>query len=154
MKERRWLWVALFAVWAGLFLVFFVLKFDGNVFQALEIRQNILATRAAGDSSDNFVPLRSIGRYLAALPEGYAVANLLGNILPFTLLPALLKGAFRMKTRAALLVSATVVVAAEILQHACAIGAADIDDVILGLFGCALGATLCYAIFHSKQENC
>lgn len=143
---KRWLWVTLFAVWSGLFLVFFVLKFDGNVFQAFEIRPNILATRAAGDSADNLVPLRSIGRYLAALPEGYAVANLLGNVLPFTLLPALLRGAFRMKIRTAVSVSASTVVAVEIMQHVCAIGAADIDDVILGLFGCFLGAALSHAL--------
>lgn len=143
---KRWLWVTLFAIWAGLFLVFFVLKFDGNVFQALEIRPNILATRAAGDSTDNFVPLRSIARYIAAWPEGYAVANLLGNILPFVPLPVLLVGTFRVKARAALLVSACTILAAEVAQHACAIGAADVDDVILGLIGCALGAAASLAV--------
>lgn len=105
-----------------------------------------------GGGSWNFVPLRTIRLMLAAGKGAWAAGwesalfrmaaeNLLGNVL-LTLplgafLPALFPGLRRFWKTLAL--SAGLVACAEALQYLLAVGACDVDDLLLNAAGAAAG---------------
>ena len=103
----------------------------------------LLFSRVPGsERSLNLIPFASIGNYLGG-PAGvrrFAFANLAGNILAFVPLGAYLTF-LRRRARSwtNLLIVAAVSVAVEILQWVLAVGASDIDDVILNVVGGLIG---------------
>ena len=104
----------------------------------------LLFSRAPGsERSINLVPFASIGQYAFSHSSGTArtaFANVVGNVLIFIPLGVY---ASWLRHRAAawptMLTVASVSVAVEILQGAFAVGASDIDDVILNCVGGLIG---------------
>lgn len=111
-----------------------------------------LRPRWPGGGSWNFVPLRTIRLMLAAASGAWsagwesalfrmAVKNLLGNVLLFVplgaFLPALFPGLRRFWRTLAL--SAGLVACVEGLQYLLAVGACDVDDLLLNAAGAAAG---------------
>jgi len=104
----------------------------------------LLLSRAPGsERSINLVPFASIGRYASSHSSGagrVAFANVVGNVLIFIPLGAY---AAWLRQRAAawstMLAVASVRVAVEIVQGVLAVGASDVDDVILNCAGGLLG---------------
>lgn len=99
----------------------------------------------------NLRPFKTIGLYWRLLANPVrpiltklAIYNLAGNILLFlpmgTLVPAIWKG-FRKLWKTLLLV-ALLVTAAELIQVLILAGSCDVDDLILNLFGAAIGYPL------------
>jgi glycopeptide antibiotics resistance protein len=104
----------------------------------------LLFSRAPGsERSINLVPFTSIAEYVSSHSSGSgkaAFANIVGNILIFVPLGAY---ASWLRPRAAawltMLVVAAVSIAVEIIQGVFAVGASDIDDVILNCVGGIVG---------------
>lgn len=96
----------------------------------------------------NIVPLvNTIIPYLKGGPSiRISIENLLGNIFAFSplgfFLPLLLKQCTRLKNT--LLVSFVISLLIEIVQLIFSIGACDIDDIILNVFGSLLGFGVYY----------
>lgn len=104
----------------------------------------LLFSRAPGsERSINLIPFASIAEYVSSHSSGIgrvAFANVVGNILIFIPLGAYLSW---LRHRAAVwptvLTVAAVSVAVEIIQGVFAVGASDIDDVILNCVGGIIG---------------
>lgn len=117
-----------------------ILKFDGSFQDLISIHQNILATRAMGEGCANVVPFATIGTYVAQLPEDYAVRGLLGGAVAFVPLGILLPLAFKRAGLArTLLAGLALQLVIEVVEVVCAIGFFDVDDIILGVLGTAVG---------------
>lgn len=99
-------------------------------------------------TNTNFVPFATVKLYISLLQRTtdpylfrHACINLLGNVILFIPLGMLLPRIFpklRSVWRLLLLVTA-VIVAVELLQFITFLGSCDIDDLILNVFGAALG---------------
>ena len=108
--------------------------------------------------SCNLIPLRTIALMLGLLTregahktlERIALVNLAGNIAAFVpmgfLLPCVWRGLRR--CRRTLAVCAAAVIVLEALQYATALGAADVDDLLLNLLGAAVG----YAVYAAAGK--
>lgn len=106
----------------------------------------LLFSRTPGsERSINLIPFASVADYLFSGSAGtkrFAFANLAGNVLLFIPLGAYLALLTRMTVARTMLVVASVSVAVEIIQGVFALGASDIDDVILNCLGGFLGILL------------
>jgi glycopeptide antibiotics resistance protein len=120
----------------------------------------LLFSRAPGsERSINLVPFASIADYAFSHSSGsgrIAFANVVGNILIF--IPLGLYASWLRHRRAAwrtMLTVASVSVAVEIIQGVFAVGASDIDDVILNCVGGLIGIltfTLLSAIMRERSQ--
>jgi glycopeptide antibiotics resistance protein len=104
----------------------------------------LLLSRAPGsERSINLVPFATIADYASSHSSGTgrtAFANVLGNILVFIPLGAYASWLrHRASAWATMLTVAAVSVAVEIIQGVFALGASDIDDVILNCVGGLIG---------------
>lgn len=104
----------------------------------------LLLSRVPGsERSINLVPLASIADYASSHSSGtgrVAFANIVGNILIFIPLGAYASWLrHRASARSTMLTVASVSVAVEIIQGVIAVGASDIDDVILNCVGGLIG---------------
>ena len=104
--------------------------------------------RPYGIRSYNLIPLRTIRGYLFGFSRGwtsallrYAVINLVGNITVFIPLGWFMPRLFARQRRfGVFIVSVMLIISAvEASQLIAAIGALDVDDLILNTFGAALG---------------
>ncbi|MGT2462533.1 VanZ family protein [Sinomonas atrocyanea] len=119
----------------------------------------LLFSRVPGsERSVNLIPFASIAEYMSSHSSragGVSFANVVGNILIFVPLGVFLSW---LRHRAAawltMLMIASVSVAAEVIQGVFAVGASDIDDVILNCVGGLLGILafrLLSAILHRQS---
>lgn len=106
--------------------------------------------RTMAHGSYNMEPFREIGRYLRYADQlGWQIVavNLLGNIIVFLpfgfLIPSLLPANDKKHPLAIAGLSLLFSAAVEVLQYLTAVGAADVDDVMLNTVGGFLGY-LCY----------
>lgn len=88
----------------------------------------------------NFVPFRTVAGYIRSYQKGFeavAIKNLLGNLLLFLPMGALLPFLFSRLNRfwRVLLAILGIIVAVELVQMLLRVGSIDIDDVILNLCG-------------------
>ena len=104
----------------------------------------------------NFIPLKTVRLYIGLMHGGYdavrsAVVNLAGNVVMFIPLGFLLPAVRRRLRKFGwfLVTVAAAVAAVELLQLATGLGSCDIDDLLLNVFGAALG----YGIFHLLAER-
>ncbi|MDQ0030433.1 VanZ family protein [Arthrobacter bambusae] len=118
--------------------------FAAVVLYAAFLLRLLLFSRAPGsESSINLIPFASIAEYVSSHSSGtgrVAFANVVGNILIFVPLGVYVSW-FRPRASAwlTMLTVASVSVAVEIIQGAFAVGASDIDDVILNCVGGIIG---------------
>lgn len=103
----------------------------------------LLFSRPPGsERSINLIPFASIAGYLftdSAATARFAFGNVVGNILVFAPLGAYLAVPTRRSLAKNMLIIVAVSVAVEIIQGVFALGASDIDDVILNGLGGLLG---------------
>ena len=89
----------------------------------------------------NLIPFSSIGVQLNHFSEGWAIFNLLGNIIPFIpfgfLLPMISHKATSLVN--ALFIGFWFILFVEIFQFFTRLGSFDVDDIILNLFGIFIG---------------
>ncbi|QNE35518.1 VanZ family protein [Leifsonia shinshuensis] len=117
----------------------------------------LLFSRVPGsERSVNLIPFASIADYLGgpASVRRFAFANVAGNILVFVPLGAYL--AFlrrRVRIWSNVLIVAGASVAVEILQGVLAVGASDIDDVILNSLGGLLGVLAVVALRRKARPD-
>ncbi|WP_051422911.1 VanZ family protein [Arthrobacter sp. MA-N2] len=121
--------VAIFAVFA--------------LYAAFLLRLLLLSRAPGSERSINLIPFASIAEYVSSHPSGtgkVAFANVVGNILIFIPLGVYVSW-LRPRWAAWLTVVtvASVSVAVEIIQGVFAVGASDIDDVILNCVGGIIG---------------
>ena len=89
----------------------------------------------------NAVPGSGIARQLRNVNSGLGLVNIVGNIVLFLPIGALLVLASSMGARRATLIGASMSLAVEVTQLAFG-RSADIDDVLLNTLGAAIGAAL------------
>lgn len=95
----------------------------------------------------NFVPFRTIGRFLNGHGNHLmAMVNLLGNILPFVPIGLLAPLVFRsMRWSSALLLGIGCGLACEVMEAVFRVGIFDVDDILLNATGVVLGFALAVA---------
>lgn len=151
-KLKKFNSVMLFGVFLFAYsLLFFYVLFFKNV-SPLEV----FSTSREYVRSANFIPFFTIGSYLAGSNWIIAATNLLGNIAIFIPLGIYLQ-LFRKTKRiwlSTLIVLLTPLVV-EALQYVFALGAVDIDDVILNILGGfigILGYRGLYALLKNEEK--
>ena len=106
----------------------------------------LLVSRPPGsERSFNLIPFASISQYLSSGSSGlrrFAFGNIAGNVLLFIPLGAGLSVLTKSTVARTMLIVASASVAVEILQGVFALGASDIDDVILNCLGGFIGIQL------------
>jgi glycopeptide antibiotics resistance protein len=106
----------------------------------------LLFSRIPGsERSFNLIPFASIADYLFGGSSGlrrFAFGNIAGNVLLFIPLGAFLSVLTKWTMARTMLVVASVSVTVEVLQGVLALGASDIDDVILNCLGGFIGILL------------
>ena len=118
-----------------------------------------LRRKPLSSRSCNLIPLRTIRLMLGLLRSGngrqtmqrIAALNLAGNVAAFVPIGFLLPCVWRAMRRwwRTLAVSGAAIIALEALQYVTALGAADVDDLLLNLTGAALG----YAAFAALKKQ-
>ncbi|MEA5457136.1 VanZ family protein [Sinomonas sp. JGH33] len=118
----------------------------------------LLFSRAPGsERSINLIPFASIAEYAFSHSPGTeraAFANVVGNILIF--IPLGVYASWLRRRAAAwltMLIVASVSVAAEIIQGVFAVGASDIDDVILNCVGGLIGMLVFWLLSAILRER-
>jgi len=104
----------------------------------------LLFSRAPGsEPSLNLIPFATISNYLfsgSAAAKGFAVGNVLGNVVAFVPLGVFLPLLWRrIAVWPNLLIVVCASVAVEIIQGVFGLGASDVDDVILNTLGGLVG---------------
>ena len=111
-----------------------------------------------GERSANLIPFQTIidvtlgfGSYGLHL----WFINLFGNVITFIPLGFFLSAFVpRLRSLVALLVACTLISSgAEVIQYAANVGSLDIDDVLLNVFGCALGFWLYWFVKGRIVDN-
>jgi glycopeptide antibiotics resistance protein len=106
----------------------------------------LLFSRTPGsERSFNLIPFASISHYLFSGSSGgrrFAFGNIAGNVLLFVPLGAYLSVLTKSSVARTMLIVASASVAVEIVQGVFALGASDIDDVLLNCLGGFIGIQL------------
>lgn len=106
----------------------------------------LLFSRTPGlERSFNFIPFATISHYLSSGASGgrrFAFGNVAGNILLFIPLGAYLSVLMKSSVARTMFIVASASVAVEIVQGVFALGASDIDDVLLNCLGGFIGIQL------------
>ena len=106
----------------------------------------LLFSRLPGsERSFNLIPFASISHYLFSGSSGvrrFAFGNIAGNVLLFIPLGAYVSALTKSTVARTMLIVASASVAVEIVQGVFALGASDIDDVILNCLGGFIGIEL------------
>lgn len=155
-REKRYVAVIHAVVFACYLLLLFrviIFKFPFSVLSEM-VRNWSYDSVKQGVSSANLVPFRTIFSYAKVVKQGYAFANLFGNIftfLPFGfLLPLVYEkiNKFWMIVLHALWLSLGI----EIFQLVTQFGVFDIDDMILNTLGAILGYFLFLFLFQVHKK--
>lgn len=105
----------------------------------------------------NFVPFKTVYEYIFSSPSlQTTIYNLLGNVVLFIPLGFLSACVFpsMQGLKKFVLVMCSVIAIVEILQLILLVGACDIDDVILNVFGCLIGVWLLrIPVFKTIRET-
>ena len=131
MKSIWWFYVVL------LFLLV-VVKFRGSV---AELIDRVNSYSMDGAINYNLVPFRSIRNQVEHILQGWALINLLGNIVPFIPFGFLLPISYRkiITFYKVFSVGFISIVFIELFQFITKLGSFDVDDIILNAVGVTLG---------------
>ena len=127
-------------------LIFLVLfKFDGSLTNLAQKIHSVQQNRSMGYWNCNLMPGATISLYLRHIPSGFAVKNLVGNVVAFIPLGYFLPTVYPKyrKWWKTILFSFLFLLAAESIQLVSMLGVFDVDDIILNLAGCLLGYFVC-----------
>lgn len=125
-------------------LKFFVFKGISLSIPFAHFRYRVSSGRVLRAVHNNYVPLRTIERYLHGHQSVIAASNLLGNIIPFMPLGFLLPLFYRtISWKGVLGIAIAFSLCIETLQLVLHTGTFDVDDILLN----ALGVMLGYGVF-------
>lgn len=112
----------------------------GNYFQTLNWHINI-------------IPFRTIFAYIGKSREGYAIKNIIGNVIMFVPMGYILQDILGKYTKYSktLLIATGVIIVIEIAQLVSLKGMFDVDDIILNLLGVTVGYIV-YKIMGRKKS--
>ncbi len=139
MKNRKMLLRTIWWVYILLLLVVVTIKFRGSV---SALADKICSTEFG--TNYNLVPFKTIGTQLEHISEGWAVINILGNIIPFVPFGFLLPVCFK-KTKTfknVFTVGFFFIILLEAFQFITRLGSFDVDDIILNMIGIIFGYIL------------
>lgn len=126
--------------------------------------------RGRGFSEINIIPFKTIGEFWLVMRQNFgsevtaslfvsSFVNLAGNVLmfiPLGFFPPFIWKAFR-RFIPDMVLCAAVIIAVELMQYVTDLGCADIDDLILNIFGAAMGwcifAVLKKVLNRAKPES-
>ncbi|BDO41645.1 VanZ family protein [Cellulomonas sp. NTE-D12] len=126
---------------AGTVVVYAVLA----LYAVFALRLLLFSRPPVSERSVNLVPFATISHYLTDGSSGvrrFALGNVRGNVLLFVLLGAYVSVLTRWTVARAMVVVASASGAVELLQGVFALGASDIDDVMLNGLGGLVGIAL------------
>lgn len=150
MKNRKMFLRTIWWVYILLLFVVVVIKFRGSV---SALADKICSTEFG--TNYNLVPFKTIDTQLEHISEGWAVINVLGNIIPFVpfgfLLPTYFKKAKTFKKVFA--VGFLFIVFAEAFQFITRLGSFDVDDIILNMVGIIFGYILLRVLQLVLRKN-
>ncbi len=115
------------------------------LYAVVALRLLIFSRPPGSERSFNLIPFASISHYLFSGSSGvrrFAFGNIAGNVLLFIPLGSYLSVLTKSTVARTMLIVASTSVAVEILQGVFALGASDIDDVILNCLGGFIGIQL------------
>ncbi|QRN85730.1 VanZ family protein [Clostridia bacterium] len=147
MKKSIIAWI--FWIYIVLLFLLVVVKYDGSMASIIDRMDSYKLSRMNGLWNLNLVPLRTITGQLKYIRQGWALKNILGNMILFVpfgiILPAAYEGCRQFwKTLSIGLAS---IVAIEIFQFITLLGSFDVDDIILNTIGLIIGY-LMFFIYH------
>jgi glycopeptide antibiotics resistance protein len=135
---------------------FVIVKYFGDIQRVFDRIEDTKAYRMDGYSKMQLIAFRTINSsidsyiHVGMVPSSI---NFIANIVVFVplgfLIPFILRKPSFLKTIG---ISLSIIVSIEIIQYVTYLGSADIDDVILNMFGCVIGYMF-YMIsiaFHKK----
>lgn len=146
-------WKLVFWLYLLWLLVFVVVKFDGSVQDLLDRIQTYQTIRASEAGYNlNLEPFATIKNQLRFWPAAWAVQNLTANVLAFVPFGYLLPLAHRHLRHVFLVlpIALVFICAIEVFQYVTAVGACDVDDVILNMIGCSAGYLL-FSVFQRRE---
>jgi glycopeptide antibiotics resistance protein len=115
------------------------------LYAAFALKLLLFSRPPGSERSFNLIPFASISQYLSSGSSDvrrFAFGNIAGNVLLFIPLGAGLSVLTKSTVARTMLIVASASVAVEILQDVFALGASDIDDVILNCLGGFIGTQL------------
>jgi glycopeptide antibiotics resistance protein len=116
-----------------------------SLYVVFALKLLLFSRQPGSERSFNFIPFASISHFLFSGSAGvrrFAFGNIAGNVLLFIPLGWDLSALTKSTVARTMLIVASVSVAVEILQGAFALGASDVDDVILNCLGGFIGIQL------------
>lgn len=138
MDRKKKVIAVIWWVYIVLLLVVVVIKFRGSFG---ELRDKINSYSMDSSVNYNLIPFRSIGSQILYISQGWALKNILGNLVAFIpfgfLLPITYK---KVNTYIKVyIVGVLSIVSMESLQLITKLGSFDVDDIILNMVGLSIG---------------
>lgn len=136
MKKCKSLINIIWWIYIALLFLFVIIKFRGSISSLID---KVSFTEFG--TNYNLVPLRSVGVQLKHVSEGWALMNLLGNIVPFVPFGFLLPLYYRKAKPfiSTFIIGLLFILFVEGFQFITRLGSFDVDDIILNMVGIILG---------------
>lgn len=140
------LYITFFTIYLILLILIVLFKFDGSFFNLISTHSNILESKKYGINNINLSFFKTISLYLKNIKEGYALKNIMGNIIAFVPMGFFINKIYYKKIFNnifnVIFFSFLIIFLIEIIQLIFNIGYFDVDDIILNLLGCFIGYLL------------
>jgi len=145
-------WMILLIIVSGLMLCIFGIHFDGNIPHLIERQQAYKNNVQMGGQRYNLISLSTLKYYFSHITEPFALYNILGNIVPYSIMAIIAKAAFEGKKAIyPLLYCVLFSISKELMQYFSWLGKLDIGDILLNLIGSIIG--ICTYIVLKKISN-
>ena len=122
----------------------------------LLFRFSVIASGTFAKRNYNLIPFATIWEYLSGqsgAAQNHVMVNILGNIAVFVPYGVYLQTFLKDKSlKKSFLIAAVTSLSVEILQFVLAVGAADVDDIILNTFG-AIAGILIYKLLRKLLRD-
>jgi len=144
-------WMILLIIVSGLVLCIFGIQFDGNISHLIERQQAYKNNVQMGGQRYNLTSLSTLKYYFSYIREPFALYNILGNIVPYSIMAIIAKAAFEgKKATYPLLYCVLFSISNELMQYFSWLGKLDIGDILLNLIGSIIG--ICIYIMLKKYQ--
>ena len=132
----------------GIFILYGILAIRIVLFQSAPL-YNLFGAVGSGTRTVNFIPFASVAQmFQEGLSISRLLENILGNVVLFIPLGILLPTLFHQSYGKALCYGIGTSLLLETLQYLLAMGASDIDDVLLNTMGVLIGLYICWLLQH------
>lgn len=138
MDTKKKVLAIIWWIYIVLLLVVVVIKFNGSFG---ELRDRVNSYSMEGSINYNLIPFRSLGAQVSHISQGWALKNLLGNLvsfMPFGFLLPIAYGKINTYIKV-FIVGCLSIISMELLQLITKLGSFDVDDIILNMVGVSIG---------------